>query len=255
MKAIASLLVVVLALAGLSGCGGSRQAKYEKTPVDNLIRDMANVQPYSIILYDMDASESGEYKHKYRILKEVNGQVKEEITPWYNVSERFFASNQDNMGMTIASKDSIGNVSKVPSPPGYDNYVGNPHYGQWVNQNGTSFWQFYGQYAFMRDMLGMGRTPIYRNYYSDYRNYRTSGRAYYGPVNSTGGYTYGTRGTYTSQNYSNNTWSQKPTTFKQNVRSRVQRSSQSASRTSRSSSRYSSGSSSSSRSRGGGFGK
>lgn len=246
------LILLVASFAFIFSCGSS-EPKYEKTQVDILLRDLTNVKPVSIILYDMDASDS-EYKHKYKVIKDDKGELKQEITPWKKVSERFFARHQDDMGMEIASKDSTGKVSKVPSPPGYSNHVGNKKYGSWQQQsNGTSFWQFYGQYAFMRSMLGMNHYgPVYYSNYGHYRSYHSSGRPYYGS-STNGRYNYGTRGTGTSRAHSSNTWSSKPSSFKQSVRSRVQRSSTSGSRTSRSGSRYSSGSSS--RSRGGGFGK
>ncbi len=258
MKLFSKLFLVLGAAALLYSCScGSSTPKYEKTPVDNLIRDMHNIKPFSIVLHDMDADEgfNAKYKHKYKIIKEEAGKVKSEITPWHEVSERFFAKHQDNMGMTIASKDSTGKIHKTPSPPGYSNYVGNRRYGSWQqNSSGQSFWQFYGQYAFMRDMLGMGHYgPVYRNSYRDYRTHYNSGRAYYGPSTS-GSRVYGTRGTGTSRAYSKSTWSSKPSSFKQNVRSRVSRSSTSGSRTS-SSSRSGSRYGSSSRSSGGGYGK
>lgn len=253
LSKISSLIGLALALGS---CGDS-SPKYEKSPVDDLIRDMHNVKSFSIILHDMDADEgmSSTYKHQYKILKDVNGEVKQEITPWKDVSERFFARNQDNMGMTIASKDSTGKINKVPAPAGYGSHIGNPKYGSWqTGSNGQSFWQFYGQYAFMRDMLGMNHYgPVYRNYYNDYHTSYRSGRPYYGPSGSAP--IYGTSGSATNKAYSTSRWTQKPNTFKESVRSRVARSSTAGSRTassSRSGSRYST---SSSRSSGGGFGK
>lgn len=252
-----SKLFMMLGAALLVASCGSSTPKYEKTPVDILVRNMHNIKPYSIILHDMDADEgyNSKYKHKYKILKEVDGKLKAEVTPWHEVSERFFARNQENMGMTIVSRDSTGKIHKTPAPPGYSNYVGNQKYGSWQQgSNGQSFWQFYGQYAFMRSMLGMSHYgPVYRSHYGDYRRSYNSGRAYYGPKTA-GSHTYGTRGTGTRSAYQNNTWSKKPSSFKQSVRSRVARSSTSGSRTS-SSSRSGSRYGSSSRSSGGGYGK
>lgn len=257
MKKIFQLAAFWGLILALGSCGDSTP-KYEKSPIDDLIRDLSAVKSYSIILHDMDADESAnKYKHKYKILKEVGDSVKAEETDWKEVSERFFARHQDNMGMTVASKDSTGKVSKVAAPAGYGQYVGNERYGSWQQgSNGQSFWQFYGQYAFMRDMLGLGfYGPVYRSHYNDYRSSWSAGRPYYG--SNPNSPTYGTRSTYTSSAYSNSTWTKKPNAFKESVRTRVARSSTSGSRTasstsSRSGSRYSS---SSGRSSGGGFGK
>ncbi|MEN9444094.1 MAG: hypothetical protein RIS47_984 [Bacteroidota bacterium] len=268
--------IVIVAIIGFvllrsCTCSSNNMAEYEKSPVDDIIRDLNNVKPFEIVLYDMDADDgmtSNTFRHKYKVItNDPSGTPSEKITDWKEVSESFFAANQDNMGMTIASKDSTGKLSKTPSPAGYANYVGNPKYGQWTQQNGSSFWEFYGKYAMLQSVLGMVSGPsIFRNNYSDYRSSWGNGRAYYGP--SSGGRSwYGTRGSATSNTYKNSTWSSKPASFRDDVRSRVSRSSSSRSRvgssgtwgssssrsSSRSGSRFSS--SSSSRSRGGGSGK
>ncbi|MBL1292801.1 MAG: hypothetical protein COB61_002910 [Thiotrichales bacterium] len=62
------------------------------------------------------------------------------------------------------------------------NLVGNPHYGQWqTNSSGSSFWAFYGQYAFFSSLF---RGPVYYGNWSSGRN-----RSYYHDVG---------RDTYTS---------------------------------------------------------
>lgn len=222
---------------------------FEKNPVDILMRDMTNVPVYSIMLYDMN--EEGtffkEYQHQYRILKEdtAGGKPEEIITDWYPVSENFFNQHINDMGMEIAAKTRDGEVTKNVAPPGYNNYVGNPQYGQWQQgPGGNSFWAFYGQYAFMSSLLNMAAFPIRRSYYDDYRSYRSSGRPYYGPTVSGGRRAYGTGSAYTSSAKPSSTW-------RQSTSSRQFRNS--GQRTSRSGSRYNSGGSM--RSRGGGFGK
>lgn len=57
--------------------------------------------------------------------------------------------------------------------------VGNPQYGNWVEKNGTSFWEFYGQYAFFSNLLS---GPISYGLWSRNRNYsyyHDYGRRYY----------------------------------------------------------------------------
>lgn len=222
---------------------------FQKNPVDEMIRDMTNVPIYSIILYDMDAEGTffKEYRHQYRILKETKeGEKPEEvITDWYPVSESFFDQHINDMGMEIAAKNREGEVTKAVSPPGYNNYVGNPQYGSWQQgANGSSFWAFYGQYAFLSSLLNLAAFPIQRSYYNDYHDYRRSGRPYYGPVVSNGRRAYGTGSAYTTAAKPNTVWRQ--TGSSRQFRNATQR-------TSRSGSRYGSGGSY--RSRGGGFGK
>jgi hypothetical protein len=240
----------------ISACGPDRPV-FDKNPVDDLIKDMTAVPNFSIILFDMDFDEATEqYRHQYSILKEPAGSdaVEGETTDWLQVSAVYFNEQVDNMGMNIVSKVD-GVVAKKVSPPGYDQYVGNEKYGNWEKKSdGTSFWAFYGQYAFMRSILGFGYSPIYRGGWNDYRrNYAPSGRAYYGSNSNGGGTRFGTSGSHVSNRSTKSTWASKDASFKSRVRSRVQRSSSRTSRTSRSSSRYRS--SSSSRSRGFGGGK
>lgn len=233
-------LVLIAMLALLTACGGN---KFVKSPLDEVIRDLPTDKPFTIILYDMDAegSFSTTYKHQYQIIKEDDsGEVTEEITPWMKVGEREFNTHIDNMGMEVASRDSTGTLTKEVAPPGYSNYVGNSRYGHWqTGSGGSSFWAFYGQYAFMSSMLRMTMFPVSYGYYNDwYGGYRGTGRPYYGPAGSR---YYGTGSAYSRSSNPNSSWNSKSQSFRNKVRSR----------TSRSSSR----SGSTSRSRSGGFGK
>ncbi|MEQ9443919.1 MAG: hypothetical protein RIG62_33070 [Cyclobacteriaceae bacterium] len=227
-----------------------RSSSFEKSPVDELIRDMTDDPAYSIILYDMDQQGSffPEYRHQYRIMKESpqDSVPEEEITSWYTVSEDFFNENIDNMGMEIAAKNHEGEVSKTAAPPGYNNYVGNPQYGHWQQgSNGESFWSFYGKYAMLSSLFNMAAFPVRRSYYNDYQDYRRSGRSYYGPVTNNQR-AYGTNSRYTTTTKPNTTW--RTRTSSRDFRSTSER-------TSRASSRYGTGSSSSRSRSSGGFGK
>ncbi|MEN7550886.1 hypothetical protein AAG747_23400 [Rapidithrix thailandica] len=225
---------LVLCLLLLGACGGK---EFAKSPIDTLIRDMDKEKNFTIILYDMDVEGSffEDYKHKYKLIKEKeDGTPYEETTDWYEVEEAFFNQHQNDMGMEVASKEN-GKVTKQTAPPGYSRYVGNEKYGQWAtNSSGNSFWQFYGQYAFMSSMMGLMAGPVYRTSYVDYRdNYRGS-RPYYGRSTSSGLPQYGSKSSVVAKQNPNSS-------FKNRVQSRV-------SRSSRSGSRYSSGSSTRSRS-------
>ena len=176
----------------LFSCGSAENVI--KNPVDNYTRDLDKYKTHSVILYDMDMDEhtfsSDEFRHKYKIVlpaKDTTGGkvVRDSISGWVNVSEQFFDKNLDNMGMELLSKDENGKITKTASPPGYNNYVGNPSYGRWsTGSNGSSFWEFYGRYAFMSQMFGLMGSPIYRSSYYDYRsNYRGT-RPYYGKTST-----------------------------------------------------------------------
>ncbi len=267
-------IIVVFFIAKTCGGGNSSSTRttstsstvtkksYQKSPVDNLIKELNAEQNFSIVLFDMDANEgSNNYRHQYQVIIQRPDTVLESKSTWKNVSETFFSQNLNNMGMEIASKKD-GVVTKQAVPAGYNHYVGNEKYGRWENRGGSSFWAFYGQYAFMSHMFNMG--SYRRSYYNDYRSggYYGGSRGYYGPRG--GSPVYGTNSYTSSTSGRNSKWGSKPSTFKDKVRSRVSRSSSTSNartstrtktptRTKRSSSRYRS--SSSSRSRSGGFGK
>jgi len=250
-----SLVMILLAAACGGGSGGNKRT-FERNPVNDLIRDMFDASSFSILLYDMDVQGNivKHYVHKYRVIKEVDSVVTEETTDWLEVPEDYFFQNEQNLGMELAAKGPDGKISKTPSPAGYNNYVGNPRYGQWqTNSSGESFWSFYGKYALLSSLLNLGARPAYRGYYDDYyTNYRGS-RPYYGPNSPSGRSTYGTNSDYARQT--------RPNFYERRANkggftrssSRSSSSTRSSSRTSRSSSRYNSRSSS--RSRGSSSGK
>ena len=221
-----------------------------KSPVDDLIKGMTNMSTFSIILHDMNTEGAifKEYYHQYRIIKEdERAEVAEEITDWYPVGEDFFVANMDNMGMEIAAKNAEGKITKGVSPPGYGAYVGNEKYGQWVQRDGGSFWEFYGKFALMNSIFNMMAYPVRRSNWDDYRGgYSGTGRSYYGPRDSDGRYAYGTDSRYNTTTNKSSKWSSNTAnnSFKQQVR-------QSTPQSSKSGSRYSNFS----RSRSGGYGK
>ncbi len=56
---------------------------------------------------------------------------------------------------------SDGQLPRVAAPPRSaeqaspgSRLVGNPGYGQWVNQGGTSFWEWYGMYSLFSNLMG-----------------------------------------------------------------------------------------------------
>lgn len=231
-NALTFLLLASFAVI-LASCGGDN---YVKSPLDEVIRDLPRDKPFTIILYDMDTEGSffTTYKHQYQIIKEnEDGEIKEEITDWKEVGEREFDMHIDNMGMEIASRDSTGNLTKEVAPPGYSNYVGNPRYGHWqTNSSGSSFWAFYGQYAFMSSMFRMSMYPVPYGYYDTWRgSYYGTGRPYYGP---SGSRYYGTGSGYSRTANPSSSWNSRSQSFRDKVRNRVSRSSSRSGTTSRS---------------------
>lgn len=243
---IKNMLFYVLGALFIGGCtSGSR---YAEEGLDTVIKDHREARDFTVLLYDQNY-EGGKYQHQYQVILPVDDTVESKVTAFYPVSDRFFNAHVDHLGMELANKKD-GIVNKTVAPAGYSQYVGNPKYGQWTERNGNSFWEFYGKFAFMNSMFHMFSSPARYGYWNDYqRNYAPRGRAYRGPNNY-----YGTQSYMKSNTGKSSTWSKKPSSFRSDVRSRVQRSSTaSKSKVNRSSSRYSS--SSSSRSRSGGFGK
>ncbi len=218
MKILKYLIIISTVIIGLSSCSEDRAVKFRKNPVDILIRDMAELPSFVIILHDMDYDESKDKAmHQYQILTNGKDTVESKITQWFPVSDQFFLDNEDNMGMELASKKD-GKVNKTVSPAGYSNYIGNEKYGHWQERNGSSFWEFYGKYAFLSSMFRMTMFPVSYGYYHDYRsNYYRTGRPYYG---SNGRRTYGTR----SSANRNSKWNTRSSAFKNKVRSRTRQS-------------------------------
>lgn len=175
MKSILSICIVFL----IAGCGSRNH--YIPNPVDQMIKSMKNDRSYTIILDDMDV-KSDDFYHKYSVLRESeSGEISNSTSKWLLIDYKYFKAHEGNLGMQIATKDSSGKVSKVVAPAGYANYVGNSRYGQWNGNGSSRFWVFYGQYAFMRSVFGLGYSPCYYPMYSNYySHYHGSNRSFYG---------------------------------------------------------------------------
>jgi hypothetical protein len=230
MVTLRKFILVAFFLSIVSACG---KKEFEKNPVDQMIVQLDKEKTYSIILFDMDIQEEGfseHYKHKYKIITQKDSTPQERITDWQNVSENFFAKHQNDLGMELAAKTADGKVSKVASPAGYSNYVGNPQYGQWTTgSNGNSFWEFYGKYAMMSSMLGLASSMINRNHYYDYRDNYWGRQPYYGYHGGSSTPMYGTMSNHSKS--ISPSFHQRATTnnsFKNKIMDRVSRSSNSS---------------------------
>ncbi|MFT5642022.1 MAG: hypothetical protein ACI9A7_002129 [Cyclobacteriaceae bacterium] len=221
--------LVVLTIM-LFSCGGK---KYQKNPLDLIVRDLPSDKPFTAILFDMETKGNfvETFYHQYKIVQDDGqGKLEEFNTGMLQVSKETFNKHINDMGMEVMARDSTGQLSKGAAPPGYSNYVGNEKYGQWKSDNsGNSFWAFYGRYAMMSSMFNMMSYPARRSHYNDYRGgYAGTGRGYYGP--STGGSSYyGTNSAHGRSTKPNSSWSKSRSSFKQNVSSRTARSSTSSS--------------------------
>ncbi len=90
--------------------------------------------------------------------------------------------------VNVLADMSAGKLPRIETPPKAESLatnqaqdlgagsqlIGNPSYGQWANQGGTSVWEWYGMYAMFRDLTG-GRSYSFNqwdrnrdwSYYSD----------------------------------------------------------------------------------------
>lgn len=67
-------------------------------------------------------------------------------------------------------------------PPGIA-YVGDSSTGEWrEDDDGHSFWYFYGQYAFFNQLIGGTNPYYYRSDWDDWGKHRKSKRPYYGAI-------------------------------------------------------------------------
>ncbi len=217
----------------LLGCGGSRD------PVQQLSRDLERFPEYSVIVDDHRVEDGffPDYFLRFKVLTAAGQRVADQdtviyeqrLTPWEEVSEEIFGRYENYVGMVVASKSMDGRRtgSRQAYPAGYQ-HVGNPHYGSW---GGGGFWQFYGQYALMRDLMGGWR--VNRADHEDFRRNRESGRPYYGPVKN-GRQTFGSQGTVTEKT--------KPNFYQRNRQRRQTFASKTSSRMGRTSSSWGRGS-------------
>jgi len=223
-------LTLIAVTTLLISCGGK---KFQKNPLDLIVRDLPSDKPFTAILYDMDAQGNfvETFYHQYKIIQDDgNGNLDDFTTGMLEVSKETFNRHINDMGMEIMARDSTGALSKGAAPPGYNNYVGNEKYGQWKTDNsGNSFWAFYGRYALMSSMFNMMAYPARRSYYNNWRGgYAGTGRGYYGPRSGGRSY-YGTNSAHGRSTNPSSRWSKSTSSFKRNVTSRTSKSSTSSS--------------------------
>ena len=189
--ALCLAIAIPLALAACSS----------ETPLERLQAQLDGFAEYSVVLQDMNEAFF-EYSHQYRVLV---GQpqpgsdeleYRESVRDWEEVDSATYARYEPYLGMVILSKTRDGSVDGGAHPPGYQQ-VGDQRYGQWRDDGrGSSFWEFYGQYALLRDVVGGGfGRGVSRDDWNGYRESRDRGQTYHGR----GGGVYGTNGSTTRQ--------------------------------------------------------
>jgi hypothetical protein len=190
------------------------------------------------ILTDMEIEEGAEvtFFHTYKkvtvAVKDAAGESVShtEKTERVKVDKATFEKYKKDLGMVVASKP-LGKFDReaeqTPQPAGYGYMCPSSQqhnrYGEWRrDENGASFWSWYGKYAFMSALFGGLRGRVYAPYYDDYRYHRSRGQTYYGSggsvfgrggsrgIGGTGsllrngtGQRYGTGGSETRKTYGN----------------------------------------------------
>lgn len=178
--------VLAATLFALSGCGGR-----DELPMQWLQNRLRDVPTYSIILEDMkrEGNFFTSYYHKFRVIQDDYAWS----TDFMKVPESVYRQFQPLLGMVVAAKKD-GKAATAAAPPGYQ-YVGDKRYGRWrTDTGGRSFWEFYGQYSMMRNLMGGWYRPIYRGDYDAYRQSRSKNAPFFGKT-----HTYGTAGTVAKQ--------------------------------------------------------
>jgi hypothetical protein len=143
-----------------------------------------------------------------------NGQTTSD-DQWVDVPQATYEADKNDLGMAIAHKSAgkyDSEAERVAQPAGFAYVapisVGRNQYGYWDHSGGRDFWVFYGQYALMRDLLfNHDYRPLDRYEWEGYRDYRSSGRTYYGHDEAYGqAPKYGTQGTSTQSRYAGSTF-------------------------------------------------
>lgn len=177
------------------------------------------------VLVDLDTTRedgSRQYREKLRTIRthldSPAGQKSEVATDekWVPVSRAEYAAVEKNLGMAIEHKEAGKydfEAEKTAQPAGFA-YMAPPgqsnRYGHWEDRGGQSVWAWYGQYALLRDLLfNRDYRPLDRREYENYRDYRSSGRTYYGRDAETSAPRYGTQGSNTQSRYSGSTYASK----------------------------------------------
>ncbi|MEA1955347.1 MAG: hypothetical protein U9N02_02500 [Campylobacterota bacterium] len=148
------------------------------------------------------------FYHKYTII-EGNNKIDSD---WIEVDEKYYIDNFANLGMEIYSKPYgyFENEAITTASPAGMSYVGNPHYGEWKQDNsGGSFWFYYSMYSMFNNNYS-------RSEYDNYRKYSSKRESYYGTNNRYGTYS---KQTMRSNRFRNSSFSRRNKEFVNKVKS------------------------------------
>ena len=174
------------------------------------------------VLVDMETRGTGTARQYDQKIKTVSTTVADATgkggaatsdEKWVDVSKAQYQAMEKDLGMAVEHKPAgkyDTETERVAQPAGFA-YMAPPgqsnQYGHWEQNNGTSFWVFYGQYALMRDLLfNHSYRPLEYREYHDYYTYRQRNETYYGRDSATQAPKYGTAGTATQEHYSGSTF-------------------------------------------------
>jgi hypothetical protein len=174
------------------------------------------------VLVDMETRGSGNARQYDQKIKTVRTKIADATgkggtatsdEKWVDVSKAQYHAMEKNLGMAIEHKPAgkyDTESERIAQPAGFA-YMAPPgqsnQYGHWEQNNGNSFWVFYGQYALMRDLLfNHSYRPLDYREYHDYSTYRQRNETYYGRDTATQAPKYGTSGTATQEHYSGSTF-------------------------------------------------
>ena len=135
---------------------------------------------------------------------------------WIDVEPATYRAVENNIGMSIAHKDTgqyDSDAITTAQPAGYAYIappsVGSNQYGYWTHNEQGSFWTFLPQYLIMRELFwGNSYRPIVVNDYNSYNTYARQGRTWYGETSPAAPPQYGTHGTFTQQRYADSRYVQ-----------------------------------------------
>lgn len=193
------LYILILTVSILASCGGK---SWKENPVDTLLTEYQSKPKTEIILADADIKNEKFY-HSYIVVEAQNNGEKFVSTKLKEkeVTEGFYALHDNNLGMSLARIDSLGNKSRMVAPAGFYTTVGNLKYGKWEESAGRRQWVYYPGYGYLSAMYFWGpRRIYYGQYYGDFGS-RRGNRHYYGP--STQSSKWGTNSTGTKTTHSN----------------------------------------------------
>ena len=146
------LLAMLTLLVCLTACADSTRAPEGSSSLAAVEQALAGTPAYAIIL--ADARQSGTFFSSYALQYAIERGGALSLTDWFAVDKDEYDKFAPLKGMTLLTyADGVRNATAAP--PGFQ-HVGDPAYGSWQrDSSGNNFWQFYGQYRLLSDLMGL----------------------------------------------------------------------------------------------------